>query len=159
MCSCLQVAACSCMLVWWHWPHPSLLILPITQRKASLIMIMCFEGLWINQTAISICDSLTCHFFFLLRHICLPDTCARCFFLNSANMAVRDVFVMTGVCERMCLCPTCICQAVIGGGVGQHLPAPISAVLDAAVCTFYCKTSLNQYLWINTQMSFTESRK
>lgn len=61
---------------------------------------------------------------------------------------------------HMCLCLTCICQAVIGGGVGQHLPAPISTVLDAAVCTFYCKTeSLNHYLWNNTQMSFTECIK
>lgn len=41
---------------------------------------------------------------------------------------------------------TCICQAVIGGGGGQHLPAPISTVLDAAVCTFYCKTESESLL-------------
>lgn len=48
--------------------------------------------------------------------------------------ALHLVYVMMGM-----LCLTCICQAISGGGGGQHLPAPISAVLDAAVCTFYCK--------------------
>lgn len=45
-----------------------------------------------------------------------------------------------GAClwDFSCVYFTCFCQAVTGGGGGQHLPAPISAVLDAAVCTFYC---------------------
>jgi len=58
---------------------------------------------------------------------------------------------MMEVCESMCLYLTCIRQAVVGGGGGQHLPAPISAVLDAAVCTFYCRTkSMHHDLYHNT---------
>lgn len=43
--------------------HPSLLILAMAQMKASLTMTVCFKGLCISQTAISICN-----FFFLLHH-------------------------------------------------------------------------------------------
>lgn len=74
------------------------------------------------------------------------------FFINMA--AVLDIKRQGWLCNDggVSLSLTCICQAVIGRGVGQHLPAPISAVLDAAVCTLYCKTSLNHYLWNNTDV-------
>lgn len=55
---------------------------------------------------------------------------------------------------------TCFCQAVIGLGVGQHFPASVSTVLDAAVCTFHCEArSLGHFLRNNTQMSFTAGIK
>lgn len=54
---------------------------------------------------------------------------------------------MTAVSTYKHFCLTCICKAVIGRRVGQLLPAPISAVLDATVGTFYCKTSVSHDWW------------
>lgn len=49
---------------------------------------------------------------------------------------------------RVCVYITCICQAVSGGSGGQHLPAPISTVLDPTVCTSYCKTKKSESLLV-----------
>lgn len=61
---------------------PSLLILVMAQKKASCIINVCFAGLWISQTAISTCGSLTCQLFFLLHHSCPFDACARCWLIQ-----------------------------------------------------------------------------
>lgn len=66
---------------------------------------------------------------------------------------------MTAVsaCKHFCL--TCICKAVIGRRVGQPLPAPISAVLDATVGTFYCKTSVSHDWWKKTFIYGVQNKK
>lgn len=50
---------------------------------------------------------------------------------NSAGRRIRQVF-------------TCFRQVVISGNIGQNLFAALSAVLDSAVGTLYCKIGRSQ---------------
>lgn len=62
-------------------------------------------------------------------------------FQTMSSVVRRNIRSCNSMCWNLSLCLTCIGDTIARGSVGQLLPAAVGAVLDAAVCTFYCESN------------------